>query len=93
MGAVRERDRGGGIGVSDRGGALGVLALVVALGDLLAEPLLVSAGVGELVGVLERPGELVARRGALAKRVLALAVEAGGELGERLDAMLELADQ
>ena len=57
------------------------------------DALLLAARVGELVGVLERPGELLARRGALAERVLALALEPGGELGERVDAMLELADQ
>ncbi|MGZ4307667.1 MAG: hypothetical protein ACXVSL_22705, partial [Solirubrobacteraceae bacterium] len=37
MGAVRERDRRGGVGVDagDRCGALGVLVLVMAVGDLL----------------------------------------------------------
>ena len=52
-----------------------------------------AVGVGELVGVLERACELVACGGCFAERVLALVVEAGGEVGERLDAMLELADQ
>jgi len=95
MGAVRERDRRGGVGVDagDRCGALGVLVLVMALGDLLADVLLLAVGVGELVGVLERACELVACGGCFTERFDALVVEAGGEVGERLDAMLELADQ
>ncbi len=95
LGAVSERDRVGGVGVDggDRGCGVGVVLLVVAVGDLLGDLLSLAVGVGELVGVLERACELVACGGGFTERLLALVVEAGGEVGERLDAMLELADQ
>ena len=48
MGAVRERDRGGGVRVGDRGGVLSVLVVVVAVGDLLVDAFLLAARVGEL---------------------------------------------
>ena len=54
---------------------------------------MLAARLDQLVGVLERACELVARGGCFTERFDALVVEPGGELGERLDAMLKLADQ
>ena len=78
MGAVSERDRGGGVGVDagDRCCALGVLVLVVAVGDLLVDALLLAARVGELVGVLERAVERFA--GSLSFEDRVLGVRRGG---------------
>jgi hypothetical protein len=74
----------------------GVACLVLSLlavGDLAVEALLLLARVGELVGVFERSGELVAGGGGFAQRLGAITPELLGELGKGLDAVLELADQ
>ena len=42
------------VGTSGRCGVLGLLAFLVAVGDLLADALLVAARLGERLGVLER---------------------------------------
>ena len=55
--------------------------------------LLAVAGVGELVCVLERAGELLAGGGVLAQGGVAVCLEAVGELGQGGGAMLELAHE
>ena len=71
---------------------LGVV-FAVALGERVVDPLLLVAGGGELAGVLERAGELVAAAGGLAERLALLLTQPLGELGEMLDAVLELAHE
>jgi hypothetical protein len=73
MGAVSERDRGGGVDAGDRGCALGVLVLVVAVADLLVDPVLLAARVGQLLGVLEWAVERFAGSLSFEDRVLVLA--------------------
>jgi hypothetical protein len=75
------------------GGCRGWLAVGVPRRDLAVDPALLVAGLGELLGVLERPRHLLTRRPLLGQRGLTLTGEAVGEAGEVLDAVLELADQ
>jgi hypothetical protein len=62
----------------------------VAGGDPLTDLPLAIAGIGELVCVLERAGELLAGDGVLAQGGVAAFLEAVAELGQRGGAMLEL---
>ena len=68
------------------------VALAVVLHRLL-DPRLVFAGVGQLLLVFERPRELVACAGEVCGRGLLSVVDALREVGEVVDAVLELADQ
>ena len=61
--------------------------------DLLVDLPLAIAGIGELVCVLERAGELLAGGGVLAQGGGAVCVEAVAELGQCGGAMLELAHE
>ena len=71
----------------------GLLVLCVASGDLLVDLLLAIAGVGELVGVFERAGELLAGGGVLTQGGVAVCLQALGELGQGVGAVLELAHE
>ncbi len=55
--------------------------------------LLAVAGVGELVCVFERAGELLAGGGVLTQGGVAVCLQALGELGQGLGAVLELAHE
>jgi hypothetical protein len=63
----------------------------VAVGYLLVDAPLAIAGVGELVCVFERAGELLAGSGVLTQGGVAVCLQALGELGQGLGAVLELA--
>ena len=69
------------------------MVLRVAGADLLVDLLLAVAGVGELVCVLERAGELLAGGGLLAEDGVAVCLEAVAELGQGGGAVLELAHE
>jgi hypothetical protein len=69
------------------------VVLRVAVADLLTDLPLALAGVGELVCVFERAGELLAGGGVLAQGGGLVCVEAVAELGQGGGAMLELAHE
>jgi hypothetical protein len=84
---------GRALGVCDRGAVLVFFVLLVAVGEFAVDRLLVLACGGELAGVLERLGELLAGGGDVAQRAVSLFGEILGEFGQGAGAMLELTDR
>jgi hypothetical protein len=81
------------LAVCDRGAVLVFFVLLVAVGEFTVDRLLALACDGELAGVLERLGELLAGGGDVAQRAVSLFDEILGEFGQGAGAVLELTDR